>query len=234
MSIKLVMGHVRSFSAPLSLVLILFPTLANRTLAQQKKQTYYAIFVDNSGSLRSQFEDEVQLADQILERIPTPNIGTLFHFKTEQKKNPTAVVTECLGWTQEKFLLKQCLDGLFVVPGQTALLDAVDSILDSVIAKAGSNSSADRIMFLITDGEERNSQIKKKQLLEKLRNSNVRVYIVGLVKELDNPAFYGGTSGKDKAIDLLNNMAKESGGRAVFLKSGRIDALELLNKLFLN
>jgi hypothetical protein len=93
-------------------------------------------------------------------------------------------------------------------------------------------SSTDKVVFVITDGEERASKIKENQLIQELRDWNIKVYIFGMVKELESGGGLIGRSPKDKAVDLLGRIAKETGGRAVFSKSKKDDIHKLLNGMF--
>lgn len=42
-----------------------------------------------------------------------------------------------------------------------------------------------KVLILITDGEDRESKIKEKQLIAELKQNQIKVYAVGLVQELD-------------------------------------------------
>ena len=220
------------FSSRFVLAFVLGVTLASSAYAQQDKKTIYAVLIDNTGSMRSQFQDVLELGDAILERIPNPSEGAVYHFKAEQTKNPSAVVANGLGWTQEKLFLKQYLARLFIVPGQTALLDAIDSVAEQLNTRSTAPDASEKIVVLITDGEDRSSKTKEKQLLQNLRDSNIKVYSVGLVRELYSERGFTGKSSREKAVGLLEHLARESGGRTVFSKSQPTDILKLVDELF--
>lgn len=220
------------FSSRLVLAFVLGVALVSSAHAQNEKKVSYAVLIDNTGSMRSQFQDVFELSDAILDRIPTPSEGALYHFKSEAGKKPSAVVAHGLGWTQEKLLLKQYLSHLFIVPGQTALLDAIDLVADELNTRSTATGAGEKIMVLITDGEERSSKTKEKLVLQKLRDSNIKVYSVGLVRELDSELGFTRKSAKEKAVGLMEHLARESGGRTVFSKSQRADVLKLVDELF--
>jgi Ca-activated chloride channel family protein len=104
------------------------------------------------------------------------------------------------------------LDDIYVEGGQTAVHDALDKTLKYFEEnQSGPPNSRRQILVLITDGEDRASRIKdSKEVLARLRQSNVQVFVLGLTK------FSGLQSSEKKAIGLLEDMADQSGGRAFF------------------
>jgi len=114
-------------------------------------------------------------------------------------------------------------------------MDAINSVAEQVSTKANldKDTFGDKIIFLITDGEDTASTIKEKQLIKTLKESGIKVYAVGLIKELNN---YEETlfhrSKRERAIGFLEKITKETGGRAVFPKSKK-DVSSLLNELFI-
>jgi Ca-activated chloride channel homolog len=104
------------------------------------------------------------------------------------------------------------LDDVYVEGGQTAVHDALDKTLKYFEEnQSGQPNSRRQILVLITDGEDRGSRIKdSKEVLARLRQSNVQVFVLGLTK------FSGLQSSGKKAIALLEDMADQSGGRAFF------------------
>lgn len=76
------------------------------------------------------------------------------------------------------------------------------------------------------------SKIKEKQLIKTLKESGVAVYAVGLIKELDKDGAFTHKSPREKAVNFLEKITKETNGRAVFQKSKKNDVDSLLNELF--
>ena len=87
-----------------------------------------------------------------------------------------------------------------------------------------------KVLVLITDGEDRKSTIKEKELLAELQQHQIKVFAIGLVQKLDQDAYM--RSARDKATKLLNKITKETGGRALFPKSHSDDVSALLLELF--
>lgn len=217
------------------LFVLLMLLLCVSVSAQNDKKATYDILIDNTGSMRTQFPEVLMLGEEIVDHLPEQSVASIFNFKTEpSRKSPFAVITSGVESSPNKHLLKQYLSGLFIVPGQTTLLDAISSMARELNIRVDhdGDSSTDKVVFVITDGEERASKIKENQLIQELKDWNIKVYIFGMVKELESEGGLIGRSPKDKAVDLLGRIAKETGGRAVFSKSKKDDIHKLLNEMF--
>jgi Ca-activated chloride channel family protein len=111
------------------------------------------------------------------------------------------------------------MDKMYTEGGQTAVLDAVYLGAEH----AGKHKKGDplsdkrrRALILVTDGEDRNSFYKQEQLFEFLRENDVQIYVIGFVNELDPEGGIIRKSPKEKAVNLLNKLATETGGRAFY------------------
>src|SRR5258708_9087829 len=100
------------------------------------------------------------------------------------------------------------------------MLDGIEFNGDSLDQES---PKANKVIILITDGEERSSKINQKQLIQKLNEHKTSVFAIGLVQQLDKT--------RSKAVDLLKLITKETGGRVVFPKSDRQDLQALLAEL---
>jgi hypothetical protein len=227
-------GTIRKVGARLSFVLALAFLFSISAHAQTNKKADYAILVDNTGSMRTQFREVLTIAEAILDHISDQATISIYNFKTESLgKNHFAVITSGVAWSQDKVLLKQYVSKLAIVPGQTTLLDAVASVANDLNARdLDGGVSREKVVFLITDGEERASKIKEKQLLQELTESNIKVNTFGMVKELDKETGFTRKSPQDKALRLIGRIGKETGGRSVFSRSKKDDILSLLNEMF--
>jgi len=73
-----------------------------------------------------------------------------------------------------------------------------------------------RAIILVSDGEDRNSYYSEAQLFELLRETNVQIYVIGFVDDLDSDGGLIRKSPKSKAKAFLQRLADETGGRAYF------------------
>ena len=71
----------------------------------------------------------------------------------------------------------------------------------------------------MTDGEDRASYYPESDLFKHLREEDVQIYVIGFVTELDADRGLIRKSPRDKAVNLINKMASETGGRAFFPQS---------------
>ncbi|MGI8919574.1 MAG: vWA domain-containing protein, partial [Pyrinomonadaceae bacterium] len=191
------------------------------------------ILLDNSGSLRSQFDRALELGNEVVQDAHKRGPISIFSFKStgNPKDAPPLMVTHTI-WNQDPVVLSRYLDSLFIEGGQTNLLDAVHSMVDYINAKADQDKTphARKVLVLITDGEDRKSKIKEKELLAELQQHQIKVFAIGLVEELDQDAYM--RSARDKASKLLTKLAKETDGRALFPKTNNGDVGVLIRELF--
>lgn len=231
----------------LYLIFILFFTFiaAPSVFAQNDKKVAYSILIDNTGSLRSQFPQVKELAKGAVNRTRERGPVSISNFVTERGKyDDQAVITQGVKWSQDEKVLSDYIDGLFTIPGKTALLEAIQSLAAELQAKTGME---EKVIILITDGEDRIRRTSKvfsspsqddrdrskieKRLIKTLKEGGIKVYAVGLVRELDDQSGIIRKSSRETAVDFLNSITKETGGRAVIPKKKSIDIDGLLNEL---
>jgi uncharacterized protein YegL len=208
------------FTLRLSITLLLLALfLSVSTFAQSEKKAAYGILIDNTGTMRTQFGNVQILSNAVAQNATQRGLVSLFNFETQgTEKNPFAKVTNGIEWSQDKNTLEKYITGLKVVPGQTLLFDAIRSIAKVTDAKANSEKLSEKIIILITDGEDRASEVTEKQLLKEIKESGVKVYAIGLVTELYSEQSLFGDSSKGKATKFLKKIAKETGGNVIFPK----------------
>src|ERR1700682_4716519 len=203
-------------------VLLLTLILSALASAQNEKKIVYAVLIDNTRSLETQFPQVRALAKGVVTQINQRGSISLFSFMAQgDKRHTLAVVTWGVEWSQDRRLLDTYIDNLRIEAGQTTLLDAIHSIAEKLNAKASfdKNAFADKVMILITDGEDRVSKVKEKELIKELKESGIKVCAIGLIQALDE---YGGIivkSPKETAIGFLKKITKETGGVVIFPKS---------------
>jgi hypothetical protein len=216
-------------------VVLLLIGLISTTRAQSEPPTLYGILLDNSGSLRSQFDRVLALGNGAVEDAHKHGPISIFSFKgtANPKDSPPLKVAHTI-WNQDPAVLSRYLDNLFIEGGQTNLLDAVHSMVNYINARAEQDKTPNvrKVLVLITDGEDRKSKIKEQELLAELQQHQIKVYAIGLVQELDNEAGLMRPSSKRRAIKFLTSVTKETGGRALFPKNNKDAVSVLIRELF--
>ncbi|MGH9928321.1 MAG: vWA domain-containing protein [Pyrinomonadaceae bacterium] len=199
--------------------------------AQTEKKVAYGILIDNTGSLRHQFDEVIMLGRGIVERTHQQGAVSLFSFRLEGPRSRRASISSDLEWSQDKDLVNRSLDNMFVMGGQTTLRDAISFMAQQLNQKVSNEKDvfAGKVIFLVTDGEDRGSRTNQQELIKALKESGIQVLAIGLVNELPSA---GGKVTKKEAMSLLDEISRETGGRAVFQESKTADADRLLTELF--
>lgn len=175
----------------------------------------YGLAVDNSGSMRSQLDQVIEAAKIIVNTNKPGDETFLVRFIDNQK------IETVQDFTPNKNLLLDSLDTLYIEGGQTAVVDAVLLSAQHVAQykKGGASDRRRRVLIVVTDGEDRDSYYRQEELFDRLREEDVQIFIIGFVGELEKEGGIISKSPRDKAVKLIERMAKESGGRAFYPKS---------------
>jgi Ca-activated chloride channel family protein len=175
----------------------------------------YGLAVDTSGSLRSQLPTVIEAGKSIINSNKSGDETFLVRFVGRDN------IETVQDFTANKELLGDGLDNMFVEGGQTAIIDAVYVSAEHVseYRKGDDGDRRRRALIVITDGEDRNSFYNQEQLFARLREDDVQIFVIGFVNELDKEAGFIRKSPRDKAVNLINKLAEETGGRAFFPES---------------
>ena len=176
----------------------------------------YGLVVDNSGSMKTQLEKVIDATRTIIEQNKPGDETFLQRFVSSDE------ISILQDFTASKDDLFDAMDKMHTEGGQTAVLDAVYLAAEHVGKhKKGDplNDKRRRALILVTDGEDRSSYYKQAELFEFLRENDVQIYVIGFVNELDTESGFIRKSSKDKAVNLLNKLATETGGRAFYPNS---------------
>ncbi|MBV9927066.1 MAG: VWA domain-containing protein [Acidobacteria bacterium] len=175
----------------------------------------YGLVVDNSGSLRNQIGQVVEAAKTIIESNKPGDETFVVRFIASDE------IKIMQDFTADKQALGDALDDMFIEGGQTAVVDAVYLAAEHAAERrVKSNDPAEekrrRALILVTDGEDRDSFYKTEQLFESLKEEDVQIYVIGFVNELEKERGFITQSKRQKAVSLLDRMAKETGGRTFY------------------
>ena len=204
------------------LVLLLSASPAGK--AQGKASREYGILIDNTGSMRSQFETVVQLSKSIVHQIHDQAPVSIFSFESAAiGRGSRAVPRLRFERSRDEELLDRTIEGVYVQGGQTTLLDAIGMIADRL---SEPSSDTEKSVVLITDGEERASTKSQKEVIQKLKDLKIKVYAIGLVQDLE-------PGKRTKATNLLQLICRETGGRAVVVEPGNVKVERVINDLAL-
>jgi Ca-activated chloride channel family protein len=185
------------------------------TFTREEIPISYGLAIDTSGSLRTQLQAVIDAGKTIINSNKSGDETFLVRFISSDK------IETVQDFTPNKDLLMDGLDSLYVEGGQTAIIDAVYLTAEHVAEyKKGNDSDRRRrALIVITDGEDRVSFYPQEKLFARLREEDVQIYVIGFVRELDNDSGLIRKSPRDKAVNLINKLATETGGRAFFPES---------------
>ncbi|MEK6283312.1 MAG: VWA domain-containing protein [Acidobacteriota bacterium] len=175
----------------------------------------YGLAVDTSGSLRSQLLGVIDAGKTIVNSNRPGDETFLVRFISSDK------IETVQDFTSKEDLLMDGLESLYIEGGQTAIIDAVYLTADHVAEykKGDDNDRRRRALIVITDGEDRSSFYSQEKLFARLREADVQIYVIGFVNELDKEGGLIRKSPRDKAVNLINKLATETGGRAFMPQS---------------
>lgn len=175
----------------------------------------YGLAIDTSGSLRSQLNQVLEAGKTIINSNKSGDETFLVRFISSDK------IEEVQDFTSNKDDLLDSLDTFYTEGGQTAVVDAVYVSAEHVAEykKGDTNDRRRRALIVVTDGEDRGSQYTQEDLFQRLREEDVQIYVIGFVNELDKEGGIIRKSPREKAVNLINRLAKETGGRAFFPES---------------
>ncbi len=193
------------------------------SFAKTDKAVDYGIAIDNSGSVRPNISLLLAAVRVFLQNHKPDDECFIERFISSDK------IETVQEFTSDRAALLKPLASLYIEGGQSAVIDAI-YIAVKHIAQRPSNPERRRALIVFTEGEDRASYYSKDQLLQLLRTTDVQVFAIGLVSDLDNSS--GLTQPpQQKARDFLKLITHESGGR-VFFPNKKKELSEALAEIF--
>jgi Ca-activated chloride channel family protein len=180
--------------------------------------------IDSSGSVRSLFPTVLESARVIVSNRRPEDEILVERFIGSEK------IESMQDFTRDGKLLLTAIDKFFIEKGQSAVIDALYVAASSFAKFSKTKKDRRRVVVIISDGEDRNSFYKQEQLVKFLHQTDVQVFALGLVTELDKDAGLIRLSPRDKAEKLLQTVTSETVGRVFFPKNKTelIDSLQQL------
>jgi Ca-activated chloride channel homolog len=185
------------------------------SFTREEVPVMYGLAVDTSGSLRPAFDQVINASKAIINSNKRGDETFLERFISSDK------IETVQDFTSNKDALMDGLDTLYIEGGQTAVIDGVYLAAEHVAdyKKGGDEDRRRRALIVVTDGEDRASFYSDVQLFQRLREEDVQIFVIGFVSELEAEKGLIRKSPREKAVNLLNKLASETGGRAFFPNS---------------
>lgn len=200
---------VRIFVAAALLLVALSSIATSQQLPaddSQKKTLRYGVLVDCSGSMRQDLERVIAVGRAIVVNSKQTDEGFIVRFTSSDRIN---LVQD---FTPNKRSLIYALEDAFPETGQTALYDAVYFAAEHLVKQTPTATTV-RALFVITDGEDRDSKYKSKEVQAFLVEKKIKLFALGFTYAVDG---YGTT--RDRAERNLSFLTSETGGQAFIVK----------------
>jgi Ca-activated chloride channel family protein len=173
------------------------------SVSSEEAPVSLGLVIDTSGSMRPKLDTVADAARDLIRQMRPDDEAFLVQFKTESD-----LIQD---FTSNRRELERALGELYA-SGGTALLDAIIATADHAHERGQRRRKA---LVVITDGLDKNSSTKEKEVIEAMKEDEVQVYLVGFVDEEESGGFFSKSPAK-KAKQLLTRLAEDSGGRAFF------------------
>jgi len=160
--------------------------------------------IDTSGSMRSKLDTVIKASVNLVKETRKDDEIAVIEFKDQPE-----LLEEFTADTADVIDTLQSL----VASRQTAMLDALYVGADYA-SKEGKNRR--KAIILVTDGLDKDSYYKFNEVVDHLRETDVQIYLIGFISDLDGDRGLFRKSDKDKAETLLKKLADDTGGRAFF------------------
>jgi Ca-activated chloride channel family protein len=180
-----------------------------KAVERQEGAHAFGLLIDGTGSMRDDIGRVVAFGKMIVRGTSNASEGFVVRFISSDE------IKILHDLTTDKPALEDALDAIFIEGGQTAINDAVYLAAERLAQYQREQKSPRRYsLILVTDGEDRASYYKDAKVFEKLRESGMRLFIVGFVQEKYR------TTTPEKAKQYMSRLAFESGGAAYFVTKG--------------
>jgi len=154
---------------------------------------YIGIVVDCSGSQRTVLDKTFSAVKQIAESLREKDQAFLVRFVDSAK---ISVIQDLTGKKED---IEDSSDSLYIEGGQSAIIDAVDHSARYLVENSPDGSVV-RTLIVITDGEDGTSGKKIEEVVQFLKEKQIRVFAIGI-------------SDLKVSTKLFDRLTKETGGK---------------------
>jgi Ca-activated chloride channel family protein len=175
-------------------------------VSREEVSVSFGLVIDTSGSMKAKLQTVSDASVSLIKQMRMDDEAFVASFKAEPE-----LVQD---FTSDRRELEDAISELYT-SGGTALLDAIIATADYAQEKGKQRRKA---LVVISDGLEKNSSVKEKEVMEAIKEDEVQVYLVGFIDEENEEKSLFGKSSAKKAKELLSRIADDSGGHAYFPK----------------
>lgn len=130
------------------------------------------IVVDNSGSMRKVLDEIISEGKIIITNLTQNDEALVVRFVDS---DTIEIIQE---WTSDKAELKSALELMYVEGGQSAVIDAIYLSAEKLLERQKKDKTKKYALVIISDGEERDSFYKYKEMLSLFDGSDIQVFML--------------------------------------------------------
>jgi Mg-chelatase subunit ChlD len=158
------------------------------------EKAFVGLVIDCSGSQRLQMDRIIVAVTELTKGLNDSDQAFLVRFIDAAKISVAQELTSSMPD------IVDAAEGLYVEGGTTAVIDGVD-VAGRYMSRNLPETSANGVLVLISDGDDRGSGRKAEDVIAALKQKNVRVFSIGI-------------SDLKVSTKLLDRFAKETGGKS--------------------
>ena len=244
------------------IAVLVFPsTTSSRVASQTKKNTAYAVVIDNTASLRKNLPQVRMLGQAVAKQLHQRGPILLIDFKlnlnstffglydandaAEGRNSERASGVVKVDFTENEDTLNKHLETLTLARGNTDLFGAIQLAAEELNAKinAGQGVLENKVLILITDGEHRIEMLgssdaedderkaRQGKLVKTLKASGIKVFAIGLLEDLNAHSGRYRTTTRERAESFLKTITKQTGGQVVLATRKKFDPDQIVAQL---
>jgi Ca-activated chloride channel family protein len=179
---------------------------------RDERPVNFVVALDASGSFKDLLSYAIDATRMVLDGNREGDETALIRFTSSNR------IESLSNFTSDHSALSDKLKLLYVEGGQSAVIDALYVAVQTAADHNAGNPAVRRAVVLISDGEDRASFYDEKDLVKLIQRTQVQVFVIGMVIELDDTSPITRTSPRAAAESLLKRVATESGGRVFFAR----------------
>jgi len=146
------------------------------TKFEKKMPLNLGIIVDNSASMRTGLKEVYMAGATLVKNLFPGDEAFIVRFVNSD------IIEILEDWTSDKNALLKNFENMYIEGGQSAVVDALYLSSEKILERAKKDSSKRYALVLISDGEERDSFYKLKDVSKLLDGSDVQVFSIALIR----------------------------------------------------
>ncbi|MGI8545424.1 MAG: vWA domain-containing protein [Aridibacter sp.] len=136
--------------------------------SQDEKPSAISILLDNTGSMYFEIDNIKKLGIGIVQNLSKKDEVKIFSFEKVKEEKAQTKINSSLDWTQDREEIYSAINELEIVGGKTTIFDGILVALKDLSqkGKAEKDTRLNKILILITDGEDRSSKSEEQDILD--------------------------------------------------------------------